>query len=314
MPSCPGSKCNGFFLLEDMPHDCMEDYKLACFKFILKDKGDDAKKENEFLTLLKNLRDERRIYIESNFPPAINYIIKVAFKAKLNSINKNRRKAALALIKASTKTCFNITCNGHLNEDMICIICETEFCKTCENRIDDKEVHTCSKEDILSLELLSESTVPCPGCGTSIHRMSGCDHMTCTICKTKFLYSTGLAGGGGNHRNDTTEIQHVEKLSTEYQHDIEDSETLKLLMRFEKMKKTPNAATLIKQLQTMYTENEENDTVKWASVIAIEYNKYLQSYYYNKYYTRFAIDIEKHIRNKDLTPFIMRAVISNLKS
>lgn len=44
------------------------------------------------------------------------------------------------------------------------------------------------REEMASLELVSKTTVPCPGCGVGIAKDGGCNHMQCRSCWTHFCW------------------------------------------------------------------------------------------------------------------------------
>ncbi|KAJ2554383.1 hypothetical protein EV175_002600 [Coemansia sp. RSA 1933] len=60
-------------------------------------------------------------------------------------------------------------------------------------------------ESRLSREFIEKSTKLCPKCKWAIHKESGCNHMTCLVCKTHFCYlcgnEIGVASGVYDHFN-----------------------------------------------------------------------------------------------------------------
>jgi hypothetical protein len=42
--------------------------------------------------------------------------------------------------------------------------------------------------EVKSALLLAQHTRPCPGCGVLIQRQFGCNHMSCTVCRTAFCW------------------------------------------------------------------------------------------------------------------------------
>ena len=59
----------------------------------------------------------------------------------------------------------------------------------------------CRQEDIVSRNSILHDSKPCPGCKTMIHRIDGCAHMFCTICKTGFNWATGHKISHNNNTN-----------------------------------------------------------------------------------------------------------------
>lgn len=83
-------------------------------------------------------------------------------------------------------------CRGlvYAHEDAAhCKACELEVCQHC--LCARKEEHECKKEDVEYVELLRKDTKPCPKCGVQITKVSGCDQMWCTYCKTPFSWTSG---------------------------------------------------------------------------------------------------------------------------
>lgn len=104
-------------------------------------------------------------------------------------------------------------CDGYLNKDFICAICEAHVCKNC---FEIKEIaeflgesktqkgvykynHECNKDSIESFKLIKKETKPCPNCSTRISKISGCDQMWCTQCHVTFSWITGLKVTGTIH-------------------------------------------------------------------------------------------------------------------
>lgn len=83
-------------------------------------------------------------------------------------------------------------CRGYLKgEQTMCPICETRVCRECIQIVRNEEDHECKKEDLETVEMLRQNTKPCPNCSMSIYKISGCDQMWCTQCRTPFSWRTG---------------------------------------------------------------------------------------------------------------------------
>lgn len=61
-----------------------------------------------------------------------------------------------------------------------------------------EELHICQPEELATARLVMADSQACPGCGTRISRVQGCDHMWCPGCKTGFNYQTGAVISGRN--------------------------------------------------------------------------------------------------------------------
>lgn len=81
-------------------------------------------------------------------------------------------------------------CRGYLRgEQTTCPICTTQVCKDCLKIMTDP--HECDTNDIDTVNMLRQNTKPCPNCSISIYKISGCDQMWCTQCRTPFSWRTG---------------------------------------------------------------------------------------------------------------------------
>lgn len=85
--------------------------------------------------------------------------------------------------------CQNANCNGMLNKNYCCELCEKKTCSKCLEV--ESEDHKCNPDTVESAKLLRNSTKPCPKCGTRISKIDGCDQMWCVECKTAFSWNKG---------------------------------------------------------------------------------------------------------------------------
>ena len=129
------------------------------------------KQINELYRKVTELNNEKyKLYIE---------------RTKIKEENITRRK------------CYNHTCNGFLNDEWFCGICEQFTCKHCgEGKF---ENHTCNEEIKQSFKLINTDCRPCPKCGIMIHKIVGCNQMFCTQCHCMFDYRTGKEEKGLFH-------------------------------------------------------------------------------------------------------------------
>jgi len=93
-----------------------------------------------------------------------------------------------AAIKQYKYPCENNDCNGFVNANWMCSICDEETCKHC--RTIKQDGHVCKQEDIDTTELIKKDSKPCPKCNISIMKSSGCDQMWCVSCHTTFDWKT----------------------------------------------------------------------------------------------------------------------------
>ena len=103
--------------------------------------------------------------------------------------------AALKGMPIKTKTikqykfpCATRDCNGFVDANWLCTICDKETCKSCN--ITKEDNHVCKQEDIDTAELIKKDSKSCPKCNMSIMKTSGCDQMWCVSCHTTFDWKT----------------------------------------------------------------------------------------------------------------------------
>ena len=91
-----------------------------------------------------------------------------------------------------------VECRGLIDsKSYSCGICNTVVCNKCRSITTDE--HVCNLEDVESIKMLKKNTKPCPSCATPIFKMSGCDQMWCTNCKTPFSWTKGVIENGSIH-------------------------------------------------------------------------------------------------------------------
>ena len=82
-------------------------------------------------------------------------------------------------------------CAGFLNISWECGLCNTKACKDCREVVIDAAAHVCNPDTIETVKAIAKEAKPCPKCATPISKISGCDQMWCTQCKTAFSWNTG---------------------------------------------------------------------------------------------------------------------------
>lgn len=95
--------------------------------------------------------------------------------------------------------CPSENCKFMLNRDYHCENCKINYCKECFEPVENADSHVCDKETIETIKLIKKNSKPCPGCGTSISKIDGCDQMWCIICKKGFSWKTGKLETGRIH-------------------------------------------------------------------------------------------------------------------
>jgi len=129
------------------------------------------------------------------------HIIKSDNLRNKTSTNKEKQKFIMP--------CPSETCRGFLTSQYKCQLCNIHTCPKCIEIIgtDKNQEHVCDEEKVKSAELIKKSTKPCPCCGTRISKISGCDQMWCTECKTAFSWNTGNIERGIVHNPHFYEYQ-----------------------------------------------------------------------------------------------------------
>lgn len=87
--------------------------------------------------------------------------------------------------------CPSPDCAGFLNASWECGLCNTKACKDCREPVVDEASHVCNPDTVETVKAIAKEAKPCPKCGTLISKISGCDQMWCTQCKTAFSWNTG---------------------------------------------------------------------------------------------------------------------------
>jgi hypothetical protein len=72
--------------------------------------------------------------------------------------------------------CPDVECNGSLNNNYMCLICNVNYCKDCFEVITDdtKDDHECEDDKKKTVTEIKKSSRPCSGCGEMIFKLSGC--------------------------------------------------------------------------------------------------------------------------------------------
>ena len=86
-----------------------------------------------------------------------------------------------------------------------CVLCNVIMCEKCFNITNPKgkgkEMHKCKDSDVESVKMIKKETKVCPNlkCSARIYKISGCDQMWCTDCRTAFSWNHGTIETGTIH-------------------------------------------------------------------------------------------------------------------
>lgn len=150
----------------------------------------------------------------------INIEIEILYKA-VREMKESQRGIAVTIRALQDKSpsstekqkftmpCPSSTCRGFLSSQYKCQLCNIHTCPKCIEIIGlDKNIeHICDEDKVKSTELIKKSTKPCPCCGTRISKVSGCDQMWCTGCRTAFSWKSGNVETGVVHNPHFYEFQ-----------------------------------------------------------------------------------------------------------
>tara|TARA_Y100000389_G_C17470452_1_gene530009 strand:+ start:1737 stop:3077 length:1341 start_codon:yes stop_codon:yes gene_type:complete len=89
----------------------------------------------------------------------------------------------------SIRPCCLPECNGMVDKSWCCSKCLRKMCPLCY-QVEDAG-HICDENNINTVRLLNQNVKSCPGCGTYISKIDGCDQMFCVNCKTSFSWNSG---------------------------------------------------------------------------------------------------------------------------
>ena len=292
LPKCPSRDCTSYLTMTNMTHlpkDLMLKYYQLCLDYFLKDQGNVIEKQIQEKALLKKHCEDRQKFIKEEFPEGISLMASIAFKPKLKRLEKQKAKVLKEQVKL--RSCMNSTCAGYL-EDLICTICQTEFCKRCEKTVDQN--HTCKQEDLDSVNFV-QGLINCPGCGHRVFKNEGCDSISCSICQTNFSYSTGEKGGHGSlNVKIAVNVEQRYKLSNTFKTKIPSS-CLKRLLQLESLEPKVISKDIMLVPVKKYIETKDD---KWAKVLANKIDQYHQNRFLNRDYQANMVKLEKMLRNE----------------
>lgn len=113
-------------------------------------------------------------------------------------------------------------CNGMVTSHGRCVACEAMICTKCfvekkrkhkeiaganrevqeqEQEQEERREHICDPDTLATVEAIKKESKPCPNesCGALISKVSGCDQMWCTQCRTAFSWSRNVIVHGPIH-------------------------------------------------------------------------------------------------------------------
>jgi len=147
--------------------------------------------------LQKYQKDAETDYIESEklrFPSLMKQVPIIRIERQLRILYNERRLLPSSKKrkenKRTTMACPFEECRGFLNDEWTCLVCEKPVCNKCGQENDGH--FECDSESKASFEMIRKETKNCPTCRAVIFKLSGCDQMWCTQCRTFFSWRTGI--------------------------------------------------------------------------------------------------------------------------
>lgn len=287
-------------------------YEKASFGFFLKSNGDAIRKQILEQEMLNKIRAEKLHFLENSFPPAVGLVARVAFKHKLHRVNENKKELVHLKVRAQQKKCFYQVCTGFLEANgnvWVCMLCDSRFCKKCENALVLSSGHTCNEADVKSLGLINDM-IRCPGCNLPVFKDIGCDFITCSnsACGVHFHYKTGEITNHGSINSKIILAPAKRKLSIIYENRLNGS-SLALLLLIESMQPvTVSKNIILRPLHKFMKNKNDRDHVvtrhtrrthEQDLAVALEtYTRYKQE---SKRYTQALLKIENQLQKPSET-------------
>lgn len=319
IPTCPGEKCQAYYLwseINKLPPTDLKTYEQTCLDSFIKEKGDIAAKQLEQKLILERLREDRRVFIQEQFPKAIAKVAQIALRSKLSALEKDKVESISENLKSAHRICMNLCCNGHLDQNLVCMKCMSSFCQKCEKLLTTN--HKCKTEDIESLELI-KGIMKCPNCKFPIEKSMGCNGMTCANCKTTFDYGTGELASHGS-ANAPIANREIILLSTEFRSQLTQDE-LQLLLEIEAREpKFHSEVAIINLLKKYYLlekkpmtdDQKQQETHAIAKKIAREIEAMVLTKYKSRAYINSMTRLEKALYDKKLDINFLTSVLHRL--
>jgi hypothetical protein len=290
LPQCPSRHCGIVLILKDLKGlngSYITKYNQLCMDFFIKSNGNRLEQEIQNNKVMEKLLQQRRQFMNDNYPKAISLVASITFQNKMNQVNKTKKEKQVQ----NMKRCFNTVCKGFLNDDFQCQSCQNVFCKKCETVV--YNAHLCKQSDLDSVNLIN-NMVKCPGCQLPVFKNEGCNHITCSVCKTNFNYNTGEQGGSGSNNKSIMIKNNNYKLSDLYKEQL-------IPLVFDKLvaieARKPSVISKDSLLIPVKKYIETKDT-KYYEQLAIKMNKYYLNSVSIRDYESALIAFEQLIKNK----------------
>ena len=290
-------------------------YKKAVVNYYDKRESDNIDRQINNVVLLDRIMNERKKFIEENFPAAIYKMATITLPKEI--VNVKRSKELLA--KKSYKVpCHIMRCKGYLGEKNECNLCGATFCDKCDQKVssDVYIIHTCKPEDIATLEELNK-LIKCPGCKSPVIKSEGCNYITCARCGIGFDYRSGKKD---TSEHTATNVQYTEKKTdNSFLHSVKDlidksSKPIKITRLIGEIEdcrpKTPSFNKINTLLIEMRNEKEKENIVQKRDAIVKAAQQYQKKCIMHKQYQRYLNEIEVALREGTLKTRFLENILS----
>lgn len=126
----------------------------------------------------------------------------------------------LLALDPTVKFCITPDCEGIIlgspsDQHKFCTICNLEMCFICGKIW--HEGKTCEEEENFEFEgwELGKNVKRCPKCSYKIEKNEGCNHMTCSMCKSEFCWLCGIRWYSGHNQHYCVTIKDFPKWTDE---------------------------------------------------------------------------------------------------
>ena len=156
----------------------------------------------ETLELIKRNKKAEKIFDKiDELTAQIRKYERELIELRNNTSPSQESKEKIIVVKKCPKT----DCQGYLDSDSTCAICNTVLCCKCEKI--KLEEHECNKDDVETVKLKKKITKPCPTCSRPTFKCSGCPQVWCPPpCNsgkgTAWNFNTGEIDKGAVHSPD----------------------------------------------------------------------------------------------------------------
>lgn len=152
--------------------------------YIIKNKTDRILGYYDFLEI-KNYVNDKSYNINDLHNFIMNELKTTKIDTKQNKSIKRCEKCEKGIVKEVMKVDNQ---NNHQEILYECDNCKLNYCVNCLEKLNNN--HKCDQNNIDAIKEIFKNSKPCPICATRIEKISGCNDMYCTYCKTGFKWDT----------------------------------------------------------------------------------------------------------------------------